>query len=166
MTLQEIQVLQAYGVWATRRIFEALGGLPDDEYKRDLKGSHGGIHPTLVHLVGAERVWLERFKGGPLSPFLKAEEIATRAELQTIWERNRAATEEWLATLSDEALQQSFTMKTTKGETFTHAYWQAFQHLANHSTYHRGQVVTMMRQLGAEPPGTDLITYYRETATA
>ena len=57
-------------------------------------------------------------------------------------------------------------MKNLKGETFTHVYWQAFQHVVNHSTYHRGQIITMLRQLGVKPPGTDLIMFYRGTAKA
>ena len=44
--------------------------------------------------------------------------------------------------------------------------WQALQHLANHGTYHRGQVATLLRQLGVKPVSTDLIAFYRERAAA
>jgi uncharacterized damage-inducible protein DinB len=44
--------------------------------------------------------------------------------------------------------------------------WQALQHLVNHGSYHRGQVTTMLRQVGAGPVSTDLIVFYRERAVA
>jgi uncharacterized damage-inducible protein DinB len=54
-------------------------------------------------------------------------------------------------------------MKTVNGDTFTHVFWHAFQHMVNHSSYHRGQIITMLRQLGEKPVTTDLIRFYRET---
>jgi uncharacterized damage-inducible protein DinB len=129
-----------------------------------MKASHGSIHSTLTHLVGAEKIWLERWKGIPTEPFLKADMIGSLAELKHLWENVGHDTAQWLGGLNDRTLQGTFSMKTLKGETFTHIYWQAFQHLVNHSTNHRGQVITMMRQLGAAPPVTDLIVFYREAS--
>ncbi len=51
-----------------------------------------------------------------------------------------------------------------KGNPHSNVLWQTLQHLANHGTYHRGQVTTLLRQLGAKPVGTDLIGFYRERA--
>jgi uncharacterized damage-inducible protein DinB len=164
MTLSEIRFLHAYNSWATNRIFDALASLPEEQYLRDLHGSHGGIHGSLTHLVGAEKLWLERWKGGTIGPLLKAADVQTLAELRRIWETAGHDTAAWLGVMNDRKLQDSFTMKTTKGETFTHVYWHAFQHMVNHSTHHRGQIITLMRQLGATPPVTDLIAFYRETA--
>ena len=164
MTLQEIRNLHAYNSWADNRIFDALAQLPEEQYLQDLKNSHGGIHTTLIHLVGAERVWLERWQGGEISPFLSTLGLKTLAEVKTIWEKVGYDTAKWLSSMTDKKLNETFTMKTQKGDAFTHVYWQAFQHLVNHSSYHRGQIVTMLRQLGAKPPTTDLILFYRETA--
>jgi uncharacterized damage-inducible protein DinB len=163
MTLQEIKTLHAYNSWANNRIFDGVAGLPEDKYLQDMKGSHGGIHTTMIHLVGAEKIWLERFQGNP-QPFLDKNPPATLAELKKVWEKVGYDTAKWLGTMTDRNLGETFQMKTAKGDTFTHVYWQAFQHLINHSSYHRGQVVTMLRQLGVKPPSTDLILFYRETA--
>lgn len=165
MTLQEIKTLHAYNAWANNRIFEALAPLSPEQYMQDMKGSHGGIHPTLVHMVGAEKIWLERFQGSP-QPFLASDALPSLAAVKEVWEKVGFDTAKWLGTMTDKKLQETFTMKTLKGDTFTHIVWQAFQHLVNHSTYHRGQIITMMRQLGVKPPGTDLILFYRETAKA
>jgi uncharacterized damage-inducible protein DinB len=164
MTLLELRFLHAYNAWATNRLFDALSPVPDEQYRRDMKGSHGSIHATLTHMVGAEKIWLERWQGVPTGPFLKPEAVGSLADLKQLWEKIGHDTAQWLGGMNDKKLQEFFTMKTLKGESFTHQYWQAFQHLINHSTFHRGQIVTMMRQLGATPPVTDLIVFYRETA--
>jgi uncharacterized damage-inducible protein DinB len=161
VTFQEAKTLHAYNAWATNRIFNIIQELPPEQYMKDMKSSHGGIHGTLVHMVGAEKVWVERFNANP-QPFLKAEEILNAAALYTIWEKVGYETAKWLGLMTDKRLNETFTMKTLKGDTFTHIFWQAFQHLVNHSTYHRGQIVTMLRQFDVKPPSTDLIQFYRE----
>jgi len=162
MTLEEAKLLHAYDSWANNRIFDVLAGLPADQYLKAMNSSHGGIHGTMVHLVGAEKVWLERFHGAA-QPFLSENPPASLTELRTIWEKIGYEMAKWLGTMTDKRLTDTFTMKTLKGDTFTHTFTRAFQHLMNHSTYHRGQVVTMLRQLSVKPPGTDLIQFYRET---
>jgi uncharacterized damage-inducible protein DinB len=162
MTLQEAKTLHAYNAWANNRIFNTVEKLSPEQYKQDLKSSHGGIHGTLVHMVGAEKVWVERFNGSP-QQFLKVDEIADAADLYKIWEKAGYETAKWLSTMNDKRLNDSFEMKTLKGEVFRHVFWQAFQHVINHSSYHRGAVITMLRQLGAEGVSTDLIAFYRET---
>lgn len=164
MTLSELRFLHAYNAWANNRLFDALESMSADQYRQDMKASHGSIHNTLVHMVGAEKIWLERWKGLPTEPFLKADDVASLSGLKNLWEKIGHDTAQWLSGMNDKKLQETFAMKTLKGETFTHQYWQAFQHLINHSTFHRGQVITMMRQLGVKPPVTDLIIFYRETA--
>jgi uncharacterized damage-inducible protein DinB len=163
MTLQEIRTLHAYNAWANNRIFEAVAALPPEQYLKDMKSSHGGIHGTLVHLVGAEKVWLGRWQGRE-DPFMTTADALTLKALREAWQKNGFETAKFLGTLTDQKLQGTFTMKTMKGETFEHILWQTIQHLVDHSTYHRGQVITLMRQLSVTPPSTGLIRFYRETA--
>jgi uncharacterized damage-inducible protein DinB len=75
-------------------------------------------------------------------------------------ERNEA---NFLGSLqSDQDLVKSLTYKDLKGNSYTQPLIQTIQQVLNHATYHRGQVVTMLRQLGVKPVNTDLITYYRQ----
>ena len=68
----------------------------------------------------------------------------------------------FLDDLAPERLNDVVEYKNTKGETWRYPLWQQLHHVVNHSTYHRGQVTTMLRQLGAEPLGTDFLVYYDE----
>ena len=162
MNLKEITELFDYNLWANNRLFETAAQLTDGQYRHDAKASHTSIHGTLSHIVGAQKLWVERWVTGQPDPLLKGNDVTSLLELISIWERVSSQTAEFLSSLSDEKLQDKITITTTQGKQFTHSFQQMLQHLINHSSTHRGQVVAMMRQFGIQPPTTDLITYYRQ----
>jgi uncharacterized damage-inducible protein DinB len=164
MTAQEIRTLHAFNSWASNRIFDAVAGLPDADVMKDLKASHASIHGTLLHMVGAEKIWLSRWAGKPDARLIVSGDAPTLAAVRRVWEETGFAMAKFLGTMTDAKLKDTFTMTTATGAAFTHSYGQAIQHVVDHSTYHRGQVVLLLRQLGHTPPGTGLIAFYRETA--
>jgi uncharacterized damage-inducible protein DinB len=163
MTLQEIKTLVAYSAWATNRIFEALEELSPEETMRDMKSSHGSIHGTLTHLVGAEKMWLSRMSGTPDKATIKPTDVPTVADVKTTWEQTGFALAKFLGLQTDKKLEDTFGFLTLTGEQFTYRYGEALQHVVNHSTFHRGQVVALMRQMGHKPPDTGLTIFIRET---
>ncbi len=164
MTAQEMRQLYAFNSWATNKFFDALGQLPQEQLSRDMKTSHSSIHNTLVHLVGAEKIWHERWTGGTIEPFLKPEQAPTLTALKQIWTKVGFDTAKFLAGTTDRKLQEFFDMKTSKGEVLKQLYWQSMLHVVDHSTYHRGQIVTLMRQQEIVPPSTMMSLFFRETA--
>jgi uncharacterized damage-inducible protein DinB len=161
MNMKEMTELFDYNLWANNRLFEAAAQIPPEQYVQDLKASHGSIHGTLAHIVGAQKLWLSRWVGKPENTVLKGDHVRSLLDLIGIWETVSSQTAEFLATLDDQKLQENFTITNTAGKQFTNTFQQMMQHLVNHSTAHRGQVSSMMRQLGIRPPTTDLIAYYR-----
>ena len=164
MTLQEMKTLTAYNAWATHRIIEALKSLPEEEISRDMKSSHKSIHGTLTHLVGAEKMWLSRLLGAQDKAMITPAEYPRLGDVRTLWEQTGFATAKFIGTLTDKKLQETFSFPTSTGETPAYRIMDALQHVVDHSTYHRGQVITLMRQLGHTPPNTGLIRFIRETA--
>lgn len=164
MTLHQVKLLHAFSSWASHRVFDAVAQLPENEYFHDAKSSHKSIHGTLVHMVAAEKMWLSRWVGTPDTSFVSEGDVPGLSSLRTLWENVGYDTAKFLGSMTDRKLQDTLTIKTPRGETFTLIYWQAIQHVVDHSTYHRGQVVTMLRQLGYVPPSTGLLLFYRETA--
>lgn len=162
MTLQEIKLLHAFNAWATNRILDAVAPMPPHSYMKDMKSSHGSIHATLVHMVDAEKTWCARMAGEPEPELVTPEEVTSFEELRTLWEKVGFEMAKLLGTMTDRKLQTRFKAPSPRGKTFTHTYWQVIQHVVDHSTYHRGQVITLMRQLGVVPPNTGLIAFYRE----
>ncbi len=162
MTLNEIKLLHAFNSWADNRIFEGVAQLTPEQYQQDMKSSHGSIHGTLTHIVGAEKIWLSRWVGKPDATLLSPHDVESLHDVKEIWQRVGYETAKFLSAMTDRKLQETFTYTTTKGEQYTTIFWQAFQHLVDHSSYHRGQVITLMRQLGVKPPVTGMIAFFRE----
>jgi uncharacterized damage-inducible protein DinB len=164
MTLQEMKTLFSYDAWATNRLFDAVMAIPAEETTRDMHAGHGSIHGTLTHMIGAGRLWLSRWTTGQEIPMLLPVEVPGMPELRAAWEKTGYGFAKFLGSLTDRKLQETFVMKSSAGKTFTHILWHTMQHVADHQTYHRGQVVLMLRQLGHTPPRIGLIGFYRETA--
>jgi uncharacterized damage-inducible protein DinB len=161
MSLEEILTLFQYDEWATKRTIESVSPLPEELYKRDLKSSHGGIHGTLVHIYGADCLWLERWKGNSSFASIGTDQISGLLSLNDRWEEYREKLHAYLVNVSDSKLSASLSYTDTRGNNHSEPLYQQMQHRVNHSSYHRGQIVTMLRQLGGKPLATDLIMFYR-----
>ncbi len=159
--LSEFRELFAYNAWANRQLFDAAAALPDELYQRDLKSSHGGIHGTLAHIVWAEHLWLNRWLKKANPAVYQGKDLPTVADVRVRWEEIEAERGRFLAQLSEGDLTETRTVKPSTGGEYQHTFTQMFQHTVDHSTYHRGQVVTMLRQVGVAPPVTGLIFFYR-----
>lgn len=163
ITPEDARTLFAYDAWANRRLLDACGALTPEQFTKDLGSSFRSVRDTLAHIMGAEWLWLERFQGRTAT-LLNPEQFPDIASLRTRWTQVESGLTSYVGGLSAADLERSFDYRDMKGNPHTSLLWQTLQHLANHSTYHRGQVTTMLRQLGAKPIGTDLIGFYRERA--
>jgi len=164
VTVPEVRELFAYNAWANRKFFPVLAALPAEPYFRDLKSSHGGIHGTLCHIVWAEELWLNRWLKQPNPAVPQGRDLATLEAAVERWERVEARRAALLAGLSEARWDETVAVKPSTGGEYVHTFRQMFRHAVDHSSYHRGQIVTMLRQLGVTPPTTGLIYFYREVA--
>ena len=151
-----------YTVWANHRAMRAAATLGVEDFKRELGGSHGGVRGTLTHMMWAELVWLERWKGLPTPARLDESELRDVIVLRDRWTVLEEHRQAWLDALPEDGPGRTIHYKTTEGVAFENPLWQLVQHAANHSSYHRGQVTNFVRQLGARPVNTDMITFDRE----
>ena len=165
MLVQKITHLVAFNRWADERFFDALSLLSDEHYSRDLHSSHGGIHGTLAHIVGVEKAWLRRWLSQPEGATSPLSHMRSLAELRVYWQGVCAEISQFVGTLDERKLQETLETTTLAGP-FTAPYWQMIQHVVDHSSYHRGQIVSMLRQLGVTPPSTGMMRFYRDTSTA
>jgi uncharacterized damage-inducible protein DinB len=161
MTLKEIRTLYDFDQWATLKTLESVASLKPEEYSRDLNTSFGSIHGTMVHILSADRVWLSRWRGMSSSP-MKAEDVPTIEVLKKQWDSHSLELNNFLRTLREDQLSAPLSYTDFKNNVNAQILAQQMQHKVNHSTYHRGQIASMLRQLGAKPINTDLITYYRQ----
>jgi uncharacterized damage-inducible protein DinB len=163
MTKDGLERLLDYTVWANHRAMRTVATLSVAEFRRDLGGSFGGVRGTLTHTLGAEWIWLERWKGVSPSkpPFDEGEfkDIVAVRERWKVVEDHRAS---WFRALKQDDVRKLVRYKNLAGQSFEAPLWQLVQHVANHSTYHRGQVVAFLRQLGAKPQATDMVVWDRK----
>lgn len=160
----EMARLFEYGEWANHGFLDAVARLDAEAFGRDLKGSHGGIRGTLVHTYGAEQIWHERFKGGSPTSLPGEDTLTDVAALRERWAALEVERRAWLASLEPDAGDRVIRYRNLKGEPFSSRLWPLVQHVANHGSYHRGQVAVFLRQLGLTPPATDLVAFDRERA--
>jgi len=165
MTLQEAKLLHAYNAWASSRVLDIVSSIPDEHYHRALGTGHGSIHATLVHMVGAEKRWLSRWIGTPEASLVSPAEVQTLAALHGLWESVGLETARFLGTLTDRTLQRTVGAATPDGTAYSVTLQQSLQHVVDHSTYHRGQVAALLRQLGHAPPNTGMILFFRGTGS-
>ncbi|MEP6741645.1 MAG: DinB family protein, partial [bacterium] len=167
----DVKQLFEYTEWANGLAFFSAAKLADEDLRRDVKISHGSIFGTLVHMAGAEWIWLERWHGR--SPAGKEAWSLWKTEscpdLNTLDSRWRELVERRTAFISelDEArLHAELPFILLSGDPNSMPLVDQMQHVANHATLHRGQVVGMIRQLGISPPSTDLLFYLRREIPA
>jgi uncharacterized damage-inducible protein DinB len=166
MNLSDIRNLFDYTEWANALAMDAAAKLPDENLRRDVGISHKSILGTLAHMAGAEWIWLERWHGR--SP-AKAEAwslwtVDSCPDLTVLHERWSdviARRTQFIAELDEERLAAELAFKLLSGDPSSMRLVDQMQHVANHATLHRGQIVGMIRQLGLDPPSTDLLFYLR-----
>jgi uncharacterized damage-inducible protein DinB len=169
MNKDDIQLLFEYDRWANNRVLQAVSALSEEQFTRDLGGSFPSVRDTLVHIIGGEWGWLAYWKEpSPGADFVKdlwtrmdalfhpnafPEVAAVKLKCAEI-EKEQA---DIVNRVTDESLRRMLPVRATQ-ISLAHL----MQHLANHSTYHRGQIALKMRQLEAKPLATDFHVFLVE----
>jgi uncharacterized damage-inducible protein DinB len=166
MTPEEMRTLYEYNAWANHRSLEAASNLTNEQFTKPMGSSFGSVRDTLAHIFSAEWIWLERFHGRSPKAFPDASEFENVAILRAKWAEQDARLLAFVAKLTQDDLNRVMEYNTMKFGMYSNPLWQSMQHVVNHGTYHRGQITTLLRQLGAQPILTDLMHYYRERSMA
>jgi uncharacterized damage-inducible protein DinB len=154
MTAEDIRLHISYSGWASRRLLDAALALPEDQQHREFGVSHKSLMGTLEHIFFADRIWFAR----TVDPGV----LQSNETLSAAWPQLQRRWEDWAASLTDQDLTRVIEYKDLKGNPHRTPVWQIGLHVVNHATLHRGQAMSLLRQLGVAPPPTDLIFYYRE----
>ncbi len=169
MNKDDIRLLYEYDRWANGRVLQAAAALSDEQFTRDLGGSFRSVRDTLVHIIGGEWGWLTYWRElNPSATFIAdlrkrrealfhSEAFPNVAAVQRKWAEVEKEQAEFVNGVTNESLGKMLPFRTTQA-----SLAHLMQHLANHSTYHRGQIAVMIRQLGAEPVATDFHVFLAE----
>jgi uncharacterized damage-inducible protein DinB len=155
--------LFAYSRWANARALESLRGLPPEDYTREMGGGWPSARATFVHLSSATHAWSERFAGRDRTALHKEVDLPALDDAARVLAEAEAAFDVLLAGMTPERLAAPFEWRNLKGETKRALTWVVLRHVANHGTYHRGQIASMVRRLGGKPLATDMVLWGIET---
>ena len=152
-----------YNLWANKRICDFVLDIEEEKLHREIISSFPSILKTCAHVLGAEAIWVMRLHGtSPSAPPAKYEEMSM-SEIATQWQNKSKEIISYVQSKTEEELTQVLSYKNIAGQSFTNSIRDIMQHVFNHETYHRGQIVTMLRQVGySKLFPTDYIVFCRE----
>ena len=159
MDMKTIRLMWDYTKWADARAFDAVAKLAPEPYLKDLGSSMKSVRDTMVHLVSAQWIWLSRWKGTSPKAMWTAGDHPSVPALRERWAALHGEMEAFVSAQTGASLAADVTYQNLKGDTLKFPLGALFLHVVNHSTYHRGQVTTLLRQLGAQPVATDLAVF-------
>jgi uncharacterized damage-inducible protein DinB len=151
-------LMARYNQWMNRKLYAACAQLSEVQYREDRGAFFGSVHGTLNHLLFGDTAWMRRFKGRPLDG------LHPRMEFHPELDALRAMRElfdkeilDWTEGLTPQWLAADFTCASmTSNISYTRPAWVMVTHMFNHQTHHRGQLTTLLSQLGVDPGVTDL----------
>jgi uncharacterized damage-inducible protein DinB len=151
MNVNDLQFLFEYDRWANARMFEAVDTLNDEQF--------ANVREMLAHIIGVEWIWFQRCNGVNPRSLPEWMENATRESLRTQLGAVEREWQEYLGALNDDDLSRVVDYVQLAGQTGSRKLVHLLQHVVNHSTYHRGQVATRIRETGGIPLGTDFLIF-------
>jgi uncharacterized damage-inducible protein DinB len=159
---QTMRQLYDYNSWANHRVLESCAPVSTEKLLKQAGGSFGSLRGTLAHIMDVEWLYLERWNGRAPSSLPKQEDYPDIAAIRAHWKEVDANLNNYVRGLTAGDLARVVEFRNTKGILYRHPLWEIMHHVVNHSTYHRGQVTTLLRTLGESANATDMIAFYRE----
>ncbi len=158
---QLLQQYAAYNIWANKKIIETANLLSEEQINKEIVSSFPSVYKTILHLMEVENVWWERLKlveHTTLSGWFTGnfDELSKKLlELSQQWHN-------WIQQTNEVNISHVFAYQNSKKEHFKQPVYEMLLHLFNHQTFHRGQIITMFRQLGLDKiPPTDFVVFSR-----
>jgi len=153
----------AYHLWASQLLIERIEKLPEELLTQKVPSSFGGLHATLLHMWDAEAIWWQRMKLLEQITIPSEGFTGNTSEVIKGLMNQSKQWHEWIINAQEHMFDHEFIYQNSKKESFKQPIYQMLLHLFNHGTYHRGQLVNILRQLEVgNIPQTDFIIWSRK----
>jgi uncharacterized damage-inducible protein DinB len=153
----------SYNLWANKLYVDCINNLEDEQIHQVINSSFFSVYKTLLHLWDVETIWWQRLKLVENAEWPGAKFKGSVMELGNNLLLQSKQWKEWVDLATEAALDHEFIYKNSKKDQFKQPVYEALHHLFNHQTHHRGQLSTMLRQVGVDKiPNTDLIAFSRK----
>jgi uncharacterized damage-inducible protein DinB len=148
-----------YHYWANARILGTAANLSEAQFNARVLPNHNGLRGTLVHTLGAEWLWLSRWRGTSPTAGLRVDDFPTLDSIRERWHQEERAMRAFLAAQSDDDLQRAVSYTNLKGKAFAYPLWQLMVHVVTHGTQHRSEAAAMLTELGHSPGDIDMTVF-------
>lgn len=164
MNKSDIETLYRYNEWAQRRVLDQAALVSPEQYMAPAPVPMGSLHGTLTHTLAAEVAWRMRWQGDSPAALLSQADLPTFEALCDRWSRETRMLHDFVAALTDDALNRTVYYKTTQGQPMENVLWPLMAHVVNHGTQHRSEAAMLLTGYGRSPGNLDLIVFLREGA--
>ncbi len=158
-----LQQFAAYHIWSNQKILDVILALPEEKQMAEMPSSFSSLYKTVLHMWDAESAWWQRMK---LQERVVIPSENFKGNMHDVISGLMQQSHQWLDWINNStgiALDHVFQYQNSKKEQFKQPIYQMVLHIFNHGTYHRGQLINMLRQLGVEKlPQTDFIVWSRK----
>ena len=162
MTLNELNTWLDYHYWARDIMLEAVAPLSPEQFTAPVSSSFTSLRDTVAHIYAADVAWYSRWTGPSPYKMIAYDQFPDVTSLRTAWTALEVDVRRFVSDLGESGVTRSVEYTTLSGAPTASVFWQMLVHVVNHGSYHRGQVTTLLRQLGAPPPKpTDMIAFFR-----
>ncbi len=167
METELIRSLYDYHRWANRTLFDVTARLGGEAAAREVgkQFSFPTLKGMFAHLYGADRIWLERWKGASPTRLYGDGDFPTLADLRARWDELEAEQRQFVEPLKPADLGRPVAYKDTRGNPYSLPLGPLLQHVANHATHHRSEIATMLTMVSGSPPDTGINTYWTQVVT-
>jgi len=163
MTKNYFIQLSSYNIWANDIVCNWLEKISDAQWTQDIVSSFNSLLETTLHIVAAEHIWLQRMNKEENQVWLQSTFAGTKDEHIALWKKASAGLKDFIESFDETNLEKNLDFKRLNGDAYSMPYYELMAHIFNHSTYHRGQLVTMLRQVGFDKvESTDMLAYFRK----
>lgn len=163
MTKHYFTEIAEFNVWANNIVWSWLDQISVEQWKQHIVSSFNSIGETVLHVVSAETVWLDRLHKVEAPAWLQSTFKGSKEETIELWKRSTTGLKKFMDEFDEAGMMDILVFKRLNGDKYEMPHYQVFAHVFNHSTYHRGQLVTMLRQAGFTNVGsTDMLGFYRK----
>ena len=157
--LELLRTMYRYNAWANERVLDAAARLSPAQYRDDGGASFGCVHDTLVHIMGAQWIFLSRWHGTSPSAFPDPAQFTDLAALRKRWRAVEEETRAFVAGLTAADPARVIAYLHRQGERWAYPLWQQMIHQVNHATQHRSEAAMLLTKHGHSPGGLDLLYF-------
>jgi len=159
MSIELIHNLYQFNDWANNRILNTASQLSPEQMRAETNSSFGSVQNTLVHIMSAQWLWLNRWRGSSLQVMLYPLDFPDFSSLRNRWDEINRETLAFVLTCTEENLAQTLAYRNSRDEEHSYPLWKQMVHQVNHATQHRSEVAMILTGWNLSPGAMDFLVF-------